>query len=273
MKGLRPRITAVITVYNGETHIAKAVQSLLGQTEKRIEVLVLNDGSTDGTLKVLRRFRDRRLRVLDLPRMGRAAALERAGLEARGRYIANLDADDVSFPERLKEQAAFLDSNPHVAWVGSGEEQADSRRAERHRRVYPCADEEIRLQSAKCIPYCHSSIMFRRSLIEAGINYDPRQPYLIDFEFFLRVAERHRVANLPRVLVKRHLRGESYFQKNFSTFRQNTRLAAYCFSAIRRFRLPVQCYLFPVARLFYPFLPTGLKRWVRGQQGLKETHG
>lgn len=267
-----PCVTAMITVFNGEGFVAHAVQSLLAQSLCDIEVLVVNDGSTDGTAAVLDSIGDERLRVVHLPRTGRAGALALACREARGRYIANLDADDISFPQRLEKQAAFLDAHPEHAWVGCGEEQADSRRGEHHRRTYPLTDAEIRRQSAKCIPYCHSGVMFRRSLVEEGINYDPAQPYLIDFEFFLRVAERHRVANLSDVLVRRHVRGESFFQSRYKTTRQNFRLARLCAQAVRRFDLPLGFYAYPLARLAYPYMPDGLKRRIRSRQGLEETH-
>jgi glycosyltransferase EpsE len=232
---------------------------------------VVNDGSSDDTATVLDAITDERLRVIHLPRTGRAASLALACREARGRYIANLDADDISYPDRIEKQAAFLDAHPDHAWVGCGEEQEDNRRGEHHRRTYPLTDSEIRRQSAKCIPYSHSAVMFRKSLIDEGINYDPAQPYLIDFEFFLRVAEHHKVANLPDVLVKRYVRGESFFQSQFKTSRQNRRLARFCSRAVRRFRLPLWFYAYPLARLVYPHIPDGLKRHIRRQQGLGES--
>lgn len=262
----------MITVFNGAASVAKAIQSLLDQTEKNIEVLVVNDGSTDKTQEILEGIADSRLRVLNLPRTGRAGSLALACREAKGTYIANLDADDISFPERLEKQAAFLDANPEHAWVGSGEEQEDDRRKEHHRRIYPLEDQEIRLQSAKCIPYCHSSIMFRRSLLEEDLNYDPAQPYLIDFDFFLRVAGRHKVANLPDILVKRNVSGGSFFQSTFKTSRQNRRLAWFCALAVGYFHLPFYYYIYPLGRLFYPLMPNGLKRWIRNRQGLRESH-
>ncbi len=269
---MSPKISAVITVYNGQDCVARAVRSLLEQTEKDLELLVVNDGSTDGTAEILKGITDPRLRVINLPRTGRAGSLTKACLEAKGLYIANLDADDISYPERLQKQAAFLDANPDHAWVGSGEEQEDDRRQEHHQRIYPLTDREIRLQSAKCIPYCHSAVMFRRSLIEKGVNYDPAQPFLIDFEFFQRVALRHKVANLPDILVKRYVSGGSFFQSTFKTSLQNRRLAWFCELAVRRFHLPFRYHLFPVLRLFYPLVPNRLKRSIRSLQGLREAH-
>src|SRR5690606_37922927 len=117
-----PTVTAIITVYNEKQLIARAVRSLLEQTLRDIEVLVIDDGSNDGTPEILVGIHDERLRILSLSRVGRAAALAKACEFARGRYIANLDADDVSYPRRLEQQCRFLDSHPDYAWVGCGEE-------------------------------------------------------------------------------------------------------------------------------------------------------
>lgn len=246
--------------------------SFLKQTEKNIEVLVINDGSTDKTIDILNGIHDERLRVITIPRTGRAGALFFACKEARGIYIANLDADDISYPDRLEKQTSFLDNNSEYAWIGSGEEQEDDRREEHFKRIFPLQDREIRLQSAKCIPYCHSAIMFRQSLIEEGINYDPTQPFLIDFEFFQRVAKNHKVANLPEVLVKRNVSKKSYFQRTYKTSSQNRRLSWLCSLAIWRFHLPFYCYFFPIFRIFYPMFPNRLKRWIRNNQGLSESY-
>lgn len=266
------KVSTIITVYNGKEFVQRAVLSLLSQSLKSLEVLVVNDGSTDGTADVLRSIRDPRVRVINSGRIGRAPALKLACEKARGQYIANLDADDICYPERLEKQAAFLDGHPDYAWVGCSEEQDDDRRGEHHQRVYPLTDAEIRRQSAKCIPYCHSAVMFRKSLIDEGINYDPSQPYLIDFEFFLRVAARTKVANLPDVLVKRNVRGVSFFQSQFKTSKQNVRLARFCAQAVRQFGLPVWFYIYPLARLAYPYIPSELKKRIRRGQGLQESN-
>lgn len=267
-----PKVSAFITVYNEVELIECAVRSLLNQTLENLEILVVDDGSNDGTAEIVESIHEPRLRLIRCVRMGRAAALAYACTQAKGCYLANLDADDTAYPARLERQAAFLDTHPDHAWVGCGEEREDNQRNESFSRIYPPDDAGIRRMSSKCIPYCHSAVMFRRSLIDEGLNYDPAQPFLIDFEFFLRVAARHKVANLPEPLVKRYVRDESYFQSRFSTGRQNRRLAVLCARAVRQFRLPPHYYLYPLARLLYPWLPNALKRLIRGGQGLVETH-
>jgi hypothetical protein len=113
--------------------------------------------------------------------------------------------------------------------------------------------------------------MFRRSLVAEGINYDPSEPIFIDLDFFLRVAARHRVANLSEILVRRHVRAESFYQRTFSTGEQNRRLALLSARAVRDLRLPPWYYLYPVLRLTYPLMPNSIKRYVRQRQGLQET--
>lgn len=267
-----PIVTAFITVYNEQELISRAVESLLKQTLHNIEVLVVDDGSTDKTLDILATFKDSRLRVVERERSGRADSLAFACREARGKYLANLDADDEAYPSRLQKQVEFLEAHPDYAWVGCGEERDDTQRDEHIHRLYPETDAEIRRQSAKCIPYCHSAVTFRRELIESGLNYDPGQPFLIDFEFFLRVAKQYKVANLPEVLVKRRARNESYFQKSFKTGVQNRRLAKFCASAVKTFGLCPLFYVYPAARLIYPLMPNTMKRFLRQRQGLQESH-
>lgn len=265
------RATALITVFNEETWIAQAVQSLLVQTLADIEILVIDDGSTDTTPDILASIEDPRLRVLRCHRMGRAAALALGVAEARGDYVAILDADDEAYPERLAQQVEFLDAHPAVAWLGCGEERRDTQRGEIAERFYPTSDAAIRRMAARCIPYSHSGVVIRRSLLEEGLNYDPSVPYLIDFEFFLRVAERHQVANLNEVLVMRRLRDESFFQSRFKRRAQNKALARLSARAVLRFGLPSWHLCYPLARLGYDLVPHRIKQKIRRAAGLTES--
>ncbi|MEZ9909395.1 glycosyltransferase family 2 protein [Vibrio sp. 10N.261.51.A3] len=264
------KVTAIITVYNERELITRSIDSLLLQTLSAIEILIIDDGSSDGTPEVIEAIQDSRVRLIRGNRMGRAAALKLACEQAKGQYIANLDADDIAYPERLEKQAQFLDNNLDYAWVGCGEERRDTQRNEHIDRIYPLTDQDIRRQCAKCIPYTHSGITFRQSLVGEGINYDPLQPYLIDFEFFLRIARKYKVANLPEVLACRYVRDESFFQSKFKTSKQNRRLAFFGFQSIFWFRLPPWYLVYPLARLVYPMIPVSLKKWVRNANGLEE---
>lgn len=266
-----PRVTALITVYNEETWIGAALKSLFAQSHEDFEVLVVDDGSDDDTPLILSKLRDPRLRVIHAGRLGRGGALALGMQEARGHYVAILDADDEAHPARLARQAAFLDAHPEVAWLGCAEERRDAQRGEHAIRIYPQTDAAIRAMSARCIPYSHSGVMVRRAILDEGLNYDPWQPCLIDFDLFLRVASRHRVANLAEPLVMRRLRNESFFQSRFRRREQNRALARMQADAVRRFGLPVRFHLFAFARLGYDLVPDRGKRVVRRLAGLRES--
>lgn len=265
-----PGITALIAVHNEERWIERAVTSLLGQSWGRLEILVVDDASDDRTPHILANIKDRRLRVVRRPRSGQYGALAYGVGAARGEYIARLDADDEAYPERLAKQAAFLDAHPDHAWVGAGEERVDTQRGEHMMRLYPETDAEVRRMAARCIPYCHSAIMFRRSLLDEGLNYDASGSLMSDFVFFIAVARLHKVANLPEVLVRRHIRDESYYQRRFNRGMQNRRLARLSSWAVRELELPKRYYFYPLARLAYPYIPNGPKRLVRRVAGLAE---
>ena len=113
-----PKVSVIIASYNGERFIAEAVGSILGQTFRDLELIVVEDGSTDGTRAILHAIaaKDQRLRIIEKENEGLIATLNRGIAEARGVYIARLDHDDVARPNRIERQAAFLDANPsHVA--------------------------------------------------------------------------------------------------------------------------------------------------------------
>ncbi len=265
-----PKVSVVLAVYNEEEHIHAAVESLLNQTMTELEIVVVDDGSDDQTPEILASFNDRRLRILKQNRGGQYSALVYGIENAKGKYIARLDADDVAYPERISLQLAYLELHPKCGWLGTGEERSDTQRDEHTARLYPENDQAIRRMAAKCIPYCHSSVMFPKSVVKAGFNYRRNGGFMSDFVFFQEVASRWEVANLPEILVRRRIRDESFYQKNYGRNQQNRRLAMLNLTAAWRFGLLPHHYCFPVARLFYLLLPTSVKRVVRRFAGINE---
>jgi glycosyltransferase involved in cell wall biosynthesis len=106
-----PVVSVVLPVYNGARTVGRAIDSILGQGLADLEVLVVNDGSTDSTADVLAARGDPRMRILTQENLGLVAALNRGIAAARGRYVARMDADDEALPQRLERQVAFLRSS------------------------------------------------------------------------------------------------------------------------------------------------------------------
>src|SRR5205823_3104415 len=113
-----PQVTVLMTVYNGEHYLRPAMESILGQTFTDFEFLIIDDGSTDGSVEIIRSYHDPRIRLYVEPHRGLVPALNRGLSLARGRYIAHMDADDLADVRQLAQQVAFLDAHPAVVLVG-----------------------------------------------------------------------------------------------------------------------------------------------------------
>jgi glycosyltransferase involved in cell wall biosynthesis len=133
------RVSVVVPVRDGERFLLEAVQSVLAQTELDLELIVVDDGSTDTTRELLAGLTDPRVRVLTQPPRGLTDALNAGCAEAAAPVIARMDADDVALPDRLERQLAFLDAHPDVALLGGGIVLVDEQGREFDREPAPAA--------------------------------------------------------------------------------------------------------------------------------------
>ncbi len=196
-----PIVSVVLPVRDGAAHLAPAVQSILVQTLADIELIVIDDGSTDATPAVLASFSDPRLIVHRQPPLGLVAALNAGIAMARGRYIARMDADDMSRPGRLMAQAARLDAAPGVAVLGGAMQviAADGRPL---RTIHPPADAALThaaLSQRNVI--AHPTIMMRRDAVLAAGLYRPAFGAAEDYDLWLRLRERHRLLNMAEIVL------------------------------------------------------------------------
>jgi len=106
----KPKISVIMSVYNGEKYLGEAIDSVLGQTFTDFDFIIVNDGSTDGSPGIIQSYRDERIRVINNEKnIGLTKSLNKAIKESGGEYIARQDADDISLPERFEEQVWFLE--------------------------------------------------------------------------------------------------------------------------------------------------------------------
>lgn len=201
-----PPVSVIMAVYNGERHIAEAVESVLSQTHKDLEFIIVNDGSTDGTKAILDGYaaRDRRVRVLDQANSDQPASLNRALVAARNDWVAVLDADDVCVPHRLEAQLGALRRLPSVCVLGTYAFWMDQ--AGRNRGVRPLGPTTIEefeqiVARGERIALVHPSVMMHRPTILALGGYDPEFGAAADMELWSRVSHEHVVVSLPDPLV------------------------------------------------------------------------
>jgi hypothetical protein len=205
-----PRVTVLLAVKDGLPWVRDAVESVLAQTYEDFELLVVDDGSSDGTAEAVEAFADPRIRVLrNDSNAGQAPSLNRGLQEARGELVARLDADDVCLPRRLERQVAVLDADPSVALVGTWMDVVDERsrlwgRLRGRVRDFP---EFVFAILADRYPWGHPSLMFRRDVVVALGGYDESLAPSEDKDLYRRLAlARHgaRGVEEPLVRYRRH---------------------------------------------------------------------
>jgi glycosyltransferase involved in cell wall biosynthesis len=261
-----PVVSVILAVFDGAPWVGAAIESLLAQTLADLEVIVIDDGSTDTTADVLAGFSDPRLRVERRARAGLTRSLNRALELARAPLVARLDADDVALPERLARQCAFLDVNPDVGLVGTWTREVDVTGREMAAVCPPADDASIRRVLIRRNPFVHSSVMIRRSALDQAGRYDPSLPVAQDYDLWVRLARVTRLANLPELLVVRRL-----VPGRVSATRDDDRLRAEArvrWRAVRSGAYPWWCALFAVRPLLALALPGPWRRTLRSVRHL-----
>lgn len=195
------RVSVLMSVYNGQKYLREAIDSILVQTFTNFEFLIIDDCSTDDTPQIINSYRDRRIRYIrNESNLGLAAALNRGLDSARGEYIARMDADDVSLPDRLARQVDFMDNHPETGVCGSWVKTTGELRGRIWR--YPVDPDSIVCGLLFEPPLAHPSVMMRRQLFrQNGLYYDPLFKRAQDYDLWVRASEVLSFANIDEVLL------------------------------------------------------------------------
>lgn len=215
---MTPRVTWLLPVKDGMPFLPETLASIEAQTSRDWEILAWDNGSTDGTLDVLREWIPSRLpgRVISDRPLTLAACLAALVRECRTDLCARIDADDVNAPDRLARQLAFLDGHPDVAAVGSWTRRLDAQGETRGLLHTPPPEHEAIIRyMLRATGLAHPTVLFRRTaVLEAGNYRDV--PQAEDYDLWLRMAARHKLANIDAPLVdyRVHPRGATLVQKS-----------------------------------------------------------
>ncbi len=202
-----PKVTVLMSVYNGEKYLREAIDSILNQTFKDFEFLIVNDGSTDRTAEILRSYHDHRIKIINNEKnMGLTGSLNKGLKIARGEYIARMDADDISLPQRLEKEVAFLDQNKKVGLVGTYYLMINENGKVLHTVKCLTQDEKLREKLLEGNQFGHGSVMLRAECIKkVGLYRELAE----DFDLWLRISEVYDIANIPEPLYKWRLNSKS----------------------------------------------------------------
>ncbi|MFT3807423.1 glycosyltransferase family 2 protein [Arenimonas sp.] len=199
-----PRVSVVMSVYNDVERVESAVRGILGQTLRELELIVIDDGSSDGSGELLDRLanEDPRLRVIHQQNAGLTRSLVLGCNEARGEFIARQDSDDWSHPSRLEEQAKLLESDARVGFVSCTTQYVgpdDEHLSITSRPSDPETATRGLLGPERLGPPAHGSVMFRKTLYDEVGGYRPEFHFAQDSDLWLRMGMKSRIAYLPDV--------------------------------------------------------------------------
>jgi Glycosyl transferase family 2 len=221
VRGRMPGVSVVMAVYNGERFLREAVDSVLGQTFEDLELIVIDDGSTDGSSEILSSYAaaDARVLVHRQANAGTAAALNRGLHLARAPFVARLDADDLALPDRFERQHRFLAQHERVAVVGGAVTFIDEEGRAFAEWQYPLSDAEIRRTLDDSTPLAHPAVMMRAAAVIGVGGYRPVLPKAQDVDLWLRLAAGHELANVPEPVLRyrMHLRQASVRELELQT--------------------------------------------------------
>ncbi len=190
-----------MSVYNGERYLRKSVDSILNQTFKDFEFIIINDGSTDKTLKILNDYNDPRIKIINnKENIGLTRSLNKGLKVAKGEYIARQDGDDTSMAERIKKQIKLLERNLNIGLVGTYSCVINEKGKILYKNRFPESNEEILEKLMRGNVFAHGSVIFRKALVRKVGAYRTEFKSCQDYDLWLRFVEVTEAANIPEFL-------------------------------------------------------------------------
>jgi len=194
-----PAVSVVMAVYNGQEYLNIAIDSILMQSFKDFELVIVNDGSSDSTESIINTYSDPRIVYVSQKNAGLANALNTGIAKAKGKYIARMDADDVAYFDRLKLQSEYLDKHKKVGLVGTSYDVIEENNVIIDGSYHLDQPNDLKLEFLVRNPFGHGTIMARAEAFEKVGGYDPEQ-IVEDYELWWRISKHFQVANIANKL-------------------------------------------------------------------------
>lgn len=217
---MNPKVTVLMPVYNCEKYLRESIESILNQTFKDFEFLIINDGSSDKSAEIVESYKDNRINfVQNEKNIGLAASLNRGLDIAKGEYIARMDADDISLPERLEKQVRFMETNPQIGICGSwikifGDINYIGKYTKSHKNI-------ISSLFTTC-PLAHPTVIFRKELFnQYNLRYNPDFIVAQDYELWARASKHIVFENIQEVLLNYRTNPNQLIGKNSTLDNEN----------------------------------------------------
>jgi len=200
---LYPLVTVLMSTYNNEKTVGRAIDSILNQTFTDYEFLIINDASKDRTEQVIKGFSDSHIRIINNKKnLGLTRSLNKGLKEAKGKYLARIDADDISLPKRLEKQVNFLQNNPDFILIGTSFNIINKKGKIIKKVEFNLNPEELYYDLIFQNMFAHSSVLFKlEDVIKLG-EYSERLKYAQDYDLWCKLSKKGKIWVLPDILTK-----------------------------------------------------------------------
>lgn len=199
---IKPLVTVLMPVFNGEKYIYEAIESILNQTFRNFEFIIIDDGSTDQTSTIIKSFTDPRIRLVqNTENIGVSKSSNKGLALAEGIYIARLDADDVSLPERLSKQVEYLEHHPNIGVLGTSLQIIDAHNNKSNTLLLPTQHNVLKWCLCFINSIAHSTVMMRREVVEQVHGYNADMVLAEDYDLWRRLSCITQLSNLHDIYV------------------------------------------------------------------------
>src|SRR3989338_551568 len=204
---MKADITVLMSVYNNERTVGKSIESILWQTYPHFVFVIINDGSTDNSSSQIRKFSDKRIVYIDKNKnLGLTRRLNEQLDNVSTHYVARMDADDISRPDRLEKQHNFMTTHQSYGAVGSNFKRVNAQGSLLWESDFPLSSKDIRQRILLKNPFKHSILFFRTEILKTLGGYNEKFKYSQDYDLMLRLTAKYPVANLKEcLLVDNHI--------------------------------------------------------------------
>lgn len=219
------RVSCIMPVYNQEKYLSEAINSILGQTYQDFELLIISDhGTSDESLEIINSYSDKRIwHIHNNPPLGLVKSLNLGIEKAKGEYVARMDSDDVSLPNRFEKQVKFLDSHPKIGILGSAIIFINSAGRPSRFRYFPHTPNSVKWYLLFNSCSAHPTVMGRKEIFMKLGGYNIEALHAEDYEFWVNALQETQIANLPEVLLQFRIHKES-ITKKYSKIQRQTKL-------------------------------------------------
>ena len=257
----QPLVSVIIPTYNKSQYLREAIKSVLNQTYKNIEVIVVDDGSTDNTKEIVESFNDSRIIYIFQENKGPAIARNTGIKKAQGEYIAFLDSDDLWLKEKLEKQVDFMEKNSEIGLLGTGCYEVTDKGKIIGKKIFPIKNKILQKDLIKYNSFIQSSVMIRKEVFDKVGLYDKSFRESEDYELWLRIAENYKIANLAEPLVTKR-----YCKKSLSPAKDKEQLYFVLEAkkaAIHRGQYSKWCYLCLLKSWIFMKIPFSWRKIIR----------